>query len=416
MEPIPGETLIIGGGVIGICSAYYLAIQGAPVTVLEKEDIAAGCSYGNAGLIVPSYAIPLAAPGVLTRSLKWLLDATSPFYIKPRLDLDLLLWLCRFVWACRHGPMHKAIPVLLSLSRASAALLEELIAAERLACGYQRKGWLLLFASQEGLKEASGEAGLLQKYGVASETLDYAGVHRILPNAATNVVGGILYQEDAHLIPDRFVQGMAALAQEHGALLMTKTEVLGFETADRRITTVITTRGDLHPDTVVLAAGAWSPLLARDLRLRLPIQAAKGYSLTIKASSLSLPAPLYLAESKVAVTPMDDRLRFSGTLELAGLDMAVNRHRVAAIRQAVDRYLNGIEEVKPMEIWRGLRPVTPDGLPIIGWSKQYENLIVATGHGMLGMTLGPITGKLVAQLIMGQRPDIDIQSLMPERF
>lgn len=410
------RVLIIGGGVIGICSAYYLSTQGVPVTVLEKEEIAAGCSYGNAGLIVPSYAIPLAAPGVLTHSLKWLLDTASPFYIKPRLNLDLLLWLCRFAWACRRGPMHRAIPVLLALGRASAALLEELIAAGQLACGYQKKGWLLLFDSQEGLREAINEADLLRRYGVASEALDRAGLRQILPNVTDKVVGGIFYQEDAHLIPDLFVQGVAVLAQRHGALLKTKTEVLGFETANRHITAVITTCGNFQPDTVVLAAGAWSPLLARDLGLRLPIQAAKGYSLTVKAPSLSPPVPLYLAESKVAVTPLGDRLRFSGTLELAGLDMTVNLRRVAAIRQATDRYLNGLSEVKPPEIWRGLRPVTPDGLPILGWSRHYENLIVATGHGMLGMTLGPITGKLVAQLVMEQKPDLDLRPLLPERF
>lgn len=410
------KVLVVGGGVIGICSAYYLSAQGMPVTVLEKGEIAAGCSYGNAGLIVPSYAIPLAAPGVLTRSLKWLLDTASPFYIEPRLNLDLLLWLCRFAWACRHGPMYKAIPVLLALGRASAALLEELIAAGRLVCGYQKKGWLLLFDSQEGLREAVNEAALLRRYGVASEALDRAGVCQILPNVTDKVVGGIFYREDAHLAPELFVQGVAVLAQRHGALLMTKTEVLGFKTANRRITTVITTRGDLQADTVVLAAGAWSPILARDLQIRLPIQAAKGYSLTVKAPSSSPPVPLYLTESKVAITPLGDRLRFSGTLELAGLDMTVDLRRVAAIRQATDHYLNGLSEVKPLEIWRGLRPVTPDGLPIIGRSRHYENLIVATGHGMLGMTLGPITGKLVAQLVMEQKPDLDLQPLLPERF
>lgn len=403
---------------IGVCTAYYLAEQDRPVTLLEKGEICPvdSSSYANAGLVVPSHAVPLAAPGVLSQGLRWLLDPDSPFHIKPRLDLELLRWLWGFRAACAEAAMRRAIPVLLSLGRASAGLFEELAADHRLDCGYARKGWLLLFNSQRGFEGGVEEADLLGEFGVASQVLNEAGVRQMEPNVLPSVVGGVYYPECAHLIPDRFVRELAGLAKRRGASLRTNTEVLGFETSSRRISAVITTRGRFTPEQVVLAAGAWSPILARDLGLRLPIQAAKGYSITVKRPPSGPDMPLYLSERKVAVTPMAERLRFGGTLELAGLDLSINQRRVAAISRAAQEYLPGMTELKRMEIWRGLRPVAPDGLPLIGRSQAFDNLIVAGGHGMLGMTLGPITGKLVAQLVAGEAPAIDLMPLRVERF
>ncbi len=410
------DILIIGGGVIGVCAAYYLAAQGCKVTLIEKDHICAGSSYGNAGLIVPSHSIPLAAPGVLAQGLKWLLDADSPFYVKPRMDLELIRWLWRFRAACKEEPMRRGIPVLLALGRASIELFEELAARGDLDFGYERKGWLLLFNSQGGFKAGVAEARLLQAFGVESQVLDVAGVRRIEPNVLPSVVGGIYYPEDAHLIPDRFVRELARLAESRGACLKTHTEVIGFETSGRRISTMQTTHGNIRPDQVVLAAGAWSPVVARNLRLSLPIQAAKGYSITVKRPSTGPRVPLYLTERKVAVTPMGKLLRFGGTLELAGMDLSINRRRVDAISRAAREYLPGMEALELLETWSGLRPVTPDGLPIVGRSKAVENLIVASGHGMLGVSLGPITGKLVSQIAFGETPDIDLAPLRVERF
>jgi D-amino-acid dehydrogenase len=410
------DVLIIGGGVIGVCTAYYLAERGWPVTLVEKDGIGAGCSYGNAGLIVPSHAIPLAAPGALTQGLKWLLDPDSPFYIKPRFDLELFRWLFGFRAACKEEPMRRAIPVLLALGRASAELFQGLAARNDLEFGYEQKGWLLLFNSQRGFEKGIEEAHLLQEFGVISQVLDAAGVRRMEPEVMTSVIGGIYYPEDAHLVPDRFVRELARLAESRGACLKTATEVLGFETSGRQISAVVTTRGNFRPDQVVLATGASSPDVARELRLRLPIQAAKGYSITVKAPPTRPHVPLFLSESRVAVTPMGETLRFGGTLELAGPDLSINRRRVAAISQAAREYLNGMAELELIEIWRGLRSVTPDGLPIIGRSKSLENLIVASGHGTLGISLGPITGKLVSQIISGEAPAIDLTPLRVERF
>lgn len=410
------DVLIIGGGVIGVCAAYYLVEQGRSVTLVEKDDICAGSSYGNVGLIAVGHAIPLAAPGALGQGLKWLLDPESPFYIKPRLNPELLRWLWQFRAACNEEQMLRAIPVLLSLGRASFELYEELADNEELDFGFEHKGRLFLFTDRHHFEEGIAEAHLMRDYDVESVVLDTAGVRQMEPSVLPSVVGGIYYPEYAHLAPDRFVRELAGLAERRGACLRTDTEVIGFETLGRRISAVVTTRGTFRPDQVVLAAGAWSAAVTRDLKLGLPIQPAKGYSITVKRPPAAPNMPLSLSERKVAVSPMDETLRFSSTLELGGLDFSINRRRVAATRRGVREYLTGMTNLELIEIWRGLRPVTPDTLPIIGRSSALDNLVVATGHGMLGMTQGPITGKLVSQIVVGERPAIDLTLLRVERF
>jgi D-amino-acid dehydrogenase len=416
-----GDVLIIGGGVIGVCAAYYLAERGARVTLVEQGDIAAGSSYGNAGLIVPSHSIPLATPGALKSGLRWILDPESPLYIKPRLNLDLLNWLLKFTAACRTEPMRRAIPVLRDLGAASVALYEEL--AEELGglkYGYHRTGLLQIFKTPAGLAEAKEEAHLLNEMGVNVEVLDGDGLRALEPKIRPDILGGLRFPGDAHFTPAEFVQQLACCAERKGARLSTRTEVLGFEVQGRKITTVRTTRGDWHPDEVILAAGAWSPVVARDLRLNLPIQPAKGYSITVKRPANAPTMPLLLGETKVAVTPMispdGPTLRFAGTLELAGLDMSITQRRVEAVRLAPREYLLEMEETPVVEVWRGLRPCTPDGLPILGRAPACENLIVAAGHAMVGMSLGPITGKLVAQLVCDESPSMDLKLLRAERF
>jgi len=407
---------VVGGGIIGVCAAYYLAAQGRQVTLIEKDDICAGASRGNAGLIVPSHAVPLPAPGVLSQGLHWLLDPESPLYIKPRLDPALIRWLWQFRAHCREGPMRRAIPALLSLGRAGLPLFEELVTLHRMDCGYARKGWLLVFNSRQGLAKASREAELLGGFGVQYRILDAPGAREMEESLSPSVRGGIYFPEDRHLVPDRFTRALADCAATMGLSLQTRTEVVDFEMSGPRISKLRTTRGEFRPEQVVLAAGAWSPRVGLQLPIPLPVQAAKGYSVDVTISGRSPQLPLYLTEKKVAVTRMGDLLRLSGTLELSGLDLAIVRRRVAAIENAADRYLTGISDRRLVEIWRGLRPLTPDGLPIIGRSKTIENLVVATGHGMMGITFGPITGKLVSEIVTGREPALDIAPFRVERF
>ncbi|MBI3920085.1 MAG: FAD-dependent oxidoreductase [Armatimonadetes bacterium] len=409
-------VLVIGGGVIGVCSAWYLAEQGREVVLLDKGELCSGASYGNAGFILPSHSVPLASPGALGSGLRWMFDPESPFYIKPRMNLELLSWLWRFTRSCNESSVRRAVPLLRDLQRASLRLYEGFAARAELAFGFERKGMLMLYRTPQGYEGGIREARLLGEYGIEFRTLDNSGVREMEPQILPEVVGGVYYAEDAHLDPRGFVTNLARLAGEKGVDLRPQTEVLWIEADGNRISHVRTTRGDFQPDEVVLAGGAWSPTLAGNLDLSLPIQAAKGYSITVKRPPLCPTIPMLLGETRVAVTPLGDRLRLAGTLELAGLDLSINRRRVEAILKGARAFLGGLVDVDLIEIWRGLRPCTPDGLPILGRTQRYENLLVASGHAMIGQSLGPITGKLISQIVCRQEPEVDLTPLRVERF
>lgn len=302
------------------------------------------------------------------------------------------------------------------MARASVELYQQLAAIKGLEFSYQQNGLLVLFRSRREYEKGLKEAKVLQAIGIDSKPLTLSEVREMVPTVLSTVVGGVYFPGDAQLLPAEFVRGLARVVEKMGVKIYTSTEVLRFETARRRISTVRTTRGDFRPDEVVLASGAWSALLVRDLPIKLPIQAAKGYSVTVKRPQACPRIPLLFSEAKVAATPMAATLRLSGTLELAGLDLGVDWRRVNAVIGAIRNYLSSTEKLELIEIWRGLRPCTPDGLPIIERSNKFENLIFATGHGMIGMSLGPITGKLVSQLIASEAPTVDLTALSLKRF
>ena len=411
------DVLVIGGGVVGVACAWYLAQQGRAVTLVDKDDVCAGSSYGNAGLLVPSHARPLAAPGVLSRGLKWLLDPESPFYIKPRLDRDLAAWLWKFRGACTEENVRRGVPVIRDLSLASLALYRDLAEIKAFEFGFHRLGALKVFRTADGLAEGRREAHELEAAGIVAKVLDHEAARQIEPALSGNVVGAVYFPDDAHLRPDLFVRGLAQLARERGGVTIApSTEVLGFERSGRRITGVETTRGTVSANEIVLAAGAWSGALGRSLGLALPIQPAKGYSVTYEAPRGGPHVPLLLGEAHFAVTPMDETLRFAGTLELAGLDLSISHRRVDAIKRGWRDYLSIPGNLTLREVWRGLRPCTPDGLPLLGRPRSLDNLVVATGHAMIGVSLGPVTGKLVAQLVAGEKPLVDVTVLDPDRF
>ena len=413
-RPLTGvDVLVVGGGIVGICCAHFLARRGKSVAVVERGDVASGCSFGNAGLVVPSHSLPMAVPGALARGLRWMFDPESPFYIQPRLSPSLISWLWKFRSACTEERVKAAMPVLRDLHQASLALYEKF---EGFSFGYARRGLLLVYRSGHGLEEGAAEARQLGEVGIQSTILDAGGVRASVPQLRPEIAGGVLYPGDAHLDPLAFVQGLAERARAAGVRLLTGTEVLGFTTKGRTITGVRTSQGDLVADQIVLAAGSWSPSLHRDLRLRIPIQAGKGYSITLPRAGENPAVPLLLMEARIAVTPLGDRLRLAGTLEMAGLDGSINERRVEAIRRGACEYLEGLNTQDPGQVWAGLRPCTPDGLPILGRPRAYDNLILATGHAMIGVSLGPISGSLVAQIACGEKPEIDLQLLHPDRF
>jgi D-amino-acid dehydrogenase len=412
------ETLIIGGGAIGVCCAFYLNALGKKVLLVEKNDICSGSSYGNAGLIVPSYSIPLAAPGVIGQGLKWMSKPHSPFYIKPRLDWNLLAWLWKFRGACNMHHVRQSIPILRDLHAASFNLFEDLAKIEGVDFALEKKGLLELFITRKGYDKGIKNIELLKEYGVENRILPQKELPEFLEGIRTPAVGGAFRPHDVHLIPDRFVRQLARHLEKIGVRFLTSCEVLDFETSGRQVSGIKTTRGDILAEEIIVAGGAWSAELARKLQLNLSMQPAKGYSITFKRPAQCPALPVAMAESKVVLTPMEDTLRFAGTLELAGFDQSIDLGRVQAILKAVRAYFPDLDPdtLELLEIWQGLRPCSPDGLPYLGRTPRYDNVILATGHGMLGISLAPITGKIVSQLCANDTPAINMAALGVERF
>jgi D-amino-acid dehydrogenase len=412
------DVVIIGGGAIGLCTAYYLSQHGLEVTILEKNEIGSGCSFGNAGLIVPSHIIPLAAPGVIAKGLKWMFNPESPFYLEPRFDLQFLSWLWKFSRSCNAAQVQRAVPLLHALCQNSAQLFAEIQHSKAFSFDLERRGLLMLYQTEKEWRAEQHAVELAREMGMAVENLGAGQIRELDANLSTNAGGGIYYPNDCHLDPARFVNALAQFLRNRDVQMITNTTALQLGAKDGKVTTLKTSRGDFSAETFVLASGAWSPELLRTLRLRLPVQAGKGYSITIPKPKHAPRIPLLLAEARVAVTPLGERLRFAGTMELAGNDLAINHRRVRAILNAVPKYLPhlGAIDLPRAEVWAGLRPCTPDGLPYIGAFHEYDNLIAATGHAMLGVTLAPITGKLVSDLILKQPIALDMNALHPERF
>jgi len=412
------NILVIGGGAVGLCAAHALRTTGCGVTVVERGEIGEGASLHNAGLIVPSHFVPLAAPGMVMLGLRWMLRPDSPFYIKPRLDPDLLTWLWQFARASTSGRTERAIPLLRDMSVASLALYGELASLPGMDFEFRKNGLLMLFRTSHGREGSLRMARQASNIGIEAKVLDRDRLQELEPGVKFAASGGVYYPGDAHMTPALFVDRLRAHVEKQGVRFVSSTRVTGFVTRPSGITAVTTTGGTYTADEFVLAAGSWSPLIIRSLRLQIPMQPGKGYSVTVKNPPVLPRIPMLLEEARVAVTPMGDRLRFSGTMELAGMDTSVNARRVRALVRSVPAYMGGLEPgvLEKGEAWAGLRPCTPDGLPFIGRFRNYDNLIAATGHAMVGMSLAPITGKLVAEIVHGRIPSIDLHLLRPDRY
>lgn len=415
------DVAVVGGGVVGACVAAALAERGAAVTLLEREPEVCppeSAVYANCGLLVPSEVEPLAHPGALGQGLRWMLDGTSPFYVKPRADLDLVRWLWLFRGACAAEVATAHAPLLFELSQASAALHGELAAEGGGDWHFRRNGWLAVYETAAGMDAAAAKALELRKLGVAGEILTAAEVRERVPRVvAGSVIGGVLTPADGHMDPAAFTRGMVARAERAGAAVVTGAEAYGFAVgAGGDVTAVRTTRGDFTAEQVVVAAGAWSGPLARELGLRLPLEPAKGYSIDIETPAGLADIPLCVGEPHVVLTPLGDTLRLGSTLELSGWDMRLRPRRLMHLRRAAARVLGVPEDTPARQVWRGPRPLTPDGLPYIGRSPRRPNVVFATGHCMLGLSLGPVTGKLVAEVCAGEAPSHDLTLLRPDRF
>lgn len=413
------RIVVVGAGVVGLCTAYYAALEGHDVVVVEREEEKhEGCSYGNAGLIIPSHIVPLASPGMIGRALRWMWNPESPFYIKPRLDPDLVGWGWRFFRAATPQRVQAAAPVIRDLNLASRALFEELAAQSHDAFGLVRKGVLLLCNTQKGLDEEAHTALHARGLGLHVDVLDPSEMRSREPGLEMNIVGGVHYLDDGHMDPARFMATLKRLVQEAGVSVRWRTHVSGWRAERNRIEALVTSEGEIRGDEYVVCGGSWSQTVTSDLRVHMPLQAGKGYHLTLSKPRRKPGIGAILVEGRVAVTPMGETLRFAGTMEIAGLHERINPARLNGIKKSVMRFYPqfGEDDFKDAGIWCGLRPCSPDGLPYVGRLAAYQNLSAACGHAMMGLSLGPITGRLMAQILSNRKPEFDLTLLNPDRY
>lgn len=414
------RILIVGAGVVGLSTAYYCARRGFHVTVVERKPAGRdGTSFGNAGMVVPSHFIPLAAPGMVALGLKWMWNPASPFFIKPRLDAGLLSWGLKFWRAASAEHVRRAAPLIRDLSLASRACFEEIAALPGVDFGLVKRGLLMLCQTEHALHEEAGTAERARALGIPADVLDARQTAALDPAARMNIAGAVHFPLDCHLDPARFMAALQAQSAALGVQFVWQSEGLDFRVENDRLRALTTASGDaLEADEFILCGGSWTPPLARRLGLKLPMEAGKGYSLTLTRPRRALQLCSILTEARVAVTPMGDTLRVGGTMELAGLNERISPIRVRSIIESFCRYYPEFEpaDFDGIHPWVGLRPCSPDGLPYVGRTARFANVSLATGHAMMGMSLGPVTGKLMAQVLAGEAPSCDLTQLSPDRY
>ncbi len=412
------KVVIVGAGIVGLSTAYYLNKAGIEVTVIESTNGNDNCSYGNAGYVAPSHLIPLASPGIISQGLKWMLSSSSPFYIQPKLSRDLLKWGWLFKKASTDKRVKAAIPVLYDLTTQSQQLYEEILAEERIEAGYNKPGLLMVCQTKEALKHEIELVEIANQYGLEASALSREETEKLDPNVAYTMAGSVYFGCDGWMTPNVFMDQFKALLIKRGVKIDYQTELQEISVRGNQITEFVTNRGSYQADEYIIAAGSWSPRLAKKLKIDIPLQPGKGYSFNIEKSPVSPKLPSILVEGRIATTPMLNGLRIAGTMEITGVNHDINMKRVNGIINSVKEAIPGFEnfdfnKIKP---WAGLRPCTPDGLPYIGRSASLENLQIGTGHAMLGWTLGPITGKILSEDILGKTLSIQSPLLSVDRY
>lgn len=413
------KVTVIGAGVIGLCCAYYLKKAGHDVRVIDRGDIKTGTSFGNAGYVSPSHIIPLASPGIVAKGLRWMLSSTSPFYIKPRLSMDLIRW-CFTFWAkSTQSTVEKNTPPLVDLLLLSRALTSDIKNEIGNQFRMEEKGCFMMYKNANTEKHEIELAEEAAKFGIETKVMNGQEVQALETEVEVNVRGGVLYPIDAHLHPGDFMESVHAYLEKEGVEFMLDTEVTGFEKSNGKVSKVLTNKDTVDVDELVLATGSWLPVVTESLGISMLLQAGKGYSMTFEnRQGKNLQYPAILVDHRVAMTPMGNDLRMGGTMEISGLDSPKLLKRARAIYDASKLYFPNLDVAFPAEqkIWSGLRPLSPDGLPYIGRHSKFDNLIIAGGHAMLGISLAAATGKLVEEIASGVKTSMDIQAFDVERY
>ena len=410
------SVVVIGGGVIGLCSAYFLRKEGCDVTIIDQSNMDQGASYVNAGYVAPSHLIPLAAPGVMKQGFKWMFDSSSPLYIKPRLQKEFLQWAWAFSKSCSQKNVETSIAAIKDISTLSVDLFAELKNTAGFSFQYENKGLLMLCQTNKALEKELVAARLAQQNGLEATEVSAEQLKIMEPNANMNAIGATHYQCDWHSTPTEFMADMKRWLESNGVRIQTNEKIVDMTVANSNITVIHGNNQSCKADAFVLAAGSWSSMLSAKLGINLKIQAGKGYRIN-SFQDTQITVPAVLSESKVAVTPMNGFTRYAGTMEIAGINNSIRSERVTAIANAVQNYYPDVKVLQDEKEAAacGLRPVTPDGRPYIGASDKCRNLIIATGHAMMGWSMSTGTGKLVSECITNNKPSINMNAFHPDR-
>lgn len=412
------KAVIVGAGIIGLSSAYYLQKSGWEVTVLEKTDGTDNCSFGNAGMIVPSHFTPLASPGIVAQGIRWMFDSKSPFYVRPSLNGSLLRWGYQFIRKANQKNADHAAPYLRDLSLLSHALYKELSASRDFDFSMEEKGILMYFKTQKVADEEIHTAEKARVLGLDAEALTKDQIKRLEPGIELNVLGAIHYHCDAHLYPNQLMPQLKKYLTDQGGVIHTNEPVLTMEIQHGTIKKLKTKANDFEADVFILAGGSWLPELSKMAGIHIPMMPGKGYSVTDNNPTIRLNIPAILCEARVAITPMHGLMRYGGTMEIASVNHQINIKRVEGILEAVPGYFSNLQPKMPdkKDIWYGFRPCSPDGLPYIGFSHRIKNMMIAGGHSMMGLGLGPATGKVVTEMCNQEQTSVRTDAFDPERF
>jgi len=411
------SVIVVGGGIVGLSTAYFLQKAGHQVTVLDKSDISSGASFVNAGYLTPSHIVSLASPGMITQGLKYMFNSSSPFYMKPRLDPDFIRWAWYFKKSATQTKVEQSMSVIRDINLLSRELYEGIQASGDLG-DFQigQQGLMMVYQTEKARDHEMEVVEKAAKMGLVGELLSKNDLKKMEPHVDLNAEGAILWKCDRHTTPPLIMKRMLSYLEQNGVAIHKNEEVKHLSVSDGKITTVKTERASYKADEVVLAAGSWTSELSKKLNLKLPLQAGKGYRINVKEAT-NITMPTILMEKKIAVTPMEGYTRFAGTMEFSGINHTIRKERVEAIAKGVEAYYNGfkIPEKSKNEAKCGLRPVSPDGLPYIGKPRNIDNLTIATGHAMMGWSMGPATGNLVTELVSGDKLSMDISPFEPQR-
>lgn len=412
------NAIVIGGGIIGLSSAYYLRKSGWDVTVIDRSDLSDNCSYGNLGMIVPSHFVPLAAPGMIAQGIRWMFDKKSPFYVKPALDKQLIGWGLKFVKSATAKHVERSAKYLLNINLLSKQLYEDLSAEPGFNFYLEKKGILMYYQTEKVGEEEVHLGEKARQMGLDVEPLTKAQLQLLEPETELNVLGAVHYRCDAHVYPNQLMPQLVANLQQMGVVFKTGEAVIKMVREGDVVKKVVTTVGEYSADTFVLASGSWLPLLAKMAGEHLSLMPGKGYSFTLQKPVKKLNVPAILCEARVAISQMNGNMRYGGTMEIGAVNSTINLNRVEGIVNSVNRYFPAMQLQMPAQndIWYGFRPCTPDGLPYIGNVGKVKNLLVAGGHAMSGLSLGPATGKLIAELANGNKTSVEIEAFSPNRF